>query len=102
MAVVDGIINDHQTGFHKGTLAPRSKPALEEDLDRLAGHRGVVRVRRAVARAVVGVDSVLETQARLLLAEYGLGKWVTDVELSVPGHGGGPDPGGFGVGGWSS
>lgn len=86
VAVVDGIINEHQTGFHKGTLAQRSKPALEEDLARLAGHRGVVRARRAVACAVVGVDSVLETRARLLLVEHGLGEWVTDVELSVPGH----------------
>lgn len=86
VALVDGVINEHATGFHAGRLAQRSKSALTDDLDELAGHRGVARVRRAVGRAVVGVDSVLETRARLLLEDHGLTGWVTDVELTVRGH----------------
>lgn len=36
VAVVDGIINEHQTGFHKGTLAQRSKPALADPVHRIS------------------------------------------------------------------
>lgn len=86
VAVIDGVINEHATGYHKGKPPLRSRARLAQDLTRLTGLRGTARVRKALARAVVGVDSALETQARLVLAAHGLTGWVTDVELSTPGH----------------
>ncbi|MDO5618827.1 hypothetical protein [Kocuria sp.] len=86
VAIADGIVNEHATGFSRGQLAQRDKRSLLADLDGLSGRRGVLRARAAVERAVPGVDSALETRARLLLEEYGLTGWETDVELGAPGH----------------
>lgn len=86
VGVIDGVVNQHSTGYRKGRPALREMSELVEDLRRCSGRRGIGRLRPALARAAVGVDSVLETRARLLLWRYGLGSWVTDLELSVPGH----------------
>lgn len=86
VALLDGVICEHTVGPRRGIPALRNLPEVKQDLLRLAGQRGVARVRRALARSVVGVDSALETHTRLLLNEYDPGiQWVTDIELRAPG-----------------
>lgn len=85
VAVVDGVICEHRTGMRRGVPALRSLADLAADLGRFEGHRGIGRVREAVRRAVVGVDSPMETYARLVLEDHGLTGWEADVEISAPG-----------------
>ncbi|WP_047692386.1 hypothetical protein [Kocuria sp. ZOR0020] len=86
VAMLDGVINQHRVGPLSLMPALRSPDDVEFDLKRLAGRRGVARVRSALEFARPGVDSAAETRARLVLMEFGLGEWLTDVELHVPGH----------------
>lgn len=86
IAVVDGVICEHRTGTHAGRAALRRRTDLEVDLERFAGRRGAARLRRAVEASAPGVDSPMETRARLTLEAHGLAGWETDLELSPPGH----------------
>lgn len=85
VGLIDGVICEHGYGPRAGLVPLRSRAALEAGLVRWKGHRGVARVRRALTRAAAGVDSAMETRARLLLAEHDDGDWVTDLELRAPG-----------------
>lgn len=86
VAMADGIVNEHFTGFSRGQVALRNLTTLMEDLRTFSGLRGVARTRTAVEQALPGVDSPLETNTRLLLHQHGLTGWETDVELGAPGH----------------
>lgn len=72
VAMADGIVNEHSTGFSRGQRALRNLRTLVADLEQFSGHRGAARTRAAVDQALPGVDSPLETQVRLLLHRYGL------------------------------
>lgn len=86
IAVVDGVISEHRTGLHAGRPALRRKAELEVDLGRFRGRRGAGRLRHALEASVPGVDSPMETYARIVLEGHGLMGWETDVELRAPGH----------------
>lgn len=87
VALLDGVINEHVTGIRAGSQALRSLTEVEQDLDRMVGRRGVARVRDSLERARVGVDSALETHARLALERHGLTGFMTDRQIHVPGLG---------------
>ncbi|WP_156125557.1 hypothetical protein [Kocuria sp. ZOR0020] len=87
VAVLDGLISFHQTGIHAGKPPPRALAEVEADLVRMGRRRGVARVRRNLSRCAAGVDSALETHARLALEHAGLAGFVTDREIRVPGMG---------------
>lgn len=87
VALVDGMINEHRTGIRAGMPPMRSLELVREDLARMATLRGVARVRMSLERAQPGVDSALETHARLALARQGFTEFVTDHEIRVPGAG---------------
>lgn len=84
VAVADGLICAHRTGPRAGEASWCVPGELMSSLERLAGVHGAARARRAAARAMPAVDSMLETMARLLLENHGLRGWGTDVELRVP------------------
>ncbi|NHU84931.1 hypothetical protein GWK18_04875 [Kocuria sp. JC486] len=86
VGIVDGVINEHETGINAGRPALRTRSGLAQDLGGFHGCRGVARLRSALDRAAVGVDSVLETKVRLLLEDHGLTGWTTDLQLQAPGH----------------
>lgn len=86
IATVDGVINEHRTGIQADRPALRRLPELQEDLGRFLGRRGARRLRHAVERAAVGVDSPTETSLRLLLEDHGFTGWETDVEIRAAGH----------------
>lgn len=86
VAVLDGVVNEHLHGYSAGVPPMRDLARVRQDLQRMAKRRGVARVRAALLRARVGVDSALETRTRLLLEGHGLSGWSTDVELLAPGH----------------
>lgn len=86
VVLLDGVIGQHSTGPRSGLGCLRRKPAVAEDLRRMAHMRGVGRVRRALERSAPAVDSALETRMRLLLQGHGLDGWVTDLEPSPRGH----------------
>lgn len=86
IAAVDGVINEHRTGIHAGRKPLRSRDDLVADADRFAGLRGGPRLRQALERCAVGVDSPMETYSRLILEDHGLTGWETDLRLSAPGH----------------
>lgn len=85
VAVIDGVICEHRTGISRGVPALRSQRDLSTDLERFESHRGVRRVRQALLRAVVGVDSPLETYTRLVLEDHRFTGWEADVEIRSPG-----------------
>lgn len=86
IAVVDGVISEHRTGMHANRPALQRREELEVDTERFLGRRGAARLRHALAASVPGVDSPMETFARLTLEAHGLTGWETDVELRPPGH----------------
>ncbi|WP_144793061.1 hypothetical protein [Kocuria palustris] len=81
IAAVDGVICEHRHGIRAGLPALRSLAQVRDDLRQLTGTRGTRRVRRALERARVGVDSEPETRLRLLLEDHGLRGFRTDLEL---------------------
>ena len=85
VAVIDGVICEHRTGISRGVPGLRSQRDLSTDLERFESHRGVRRVRQALLRAVVGVDSPLETYTRLVLEDHRFTGWEADVEIRSPG-----------------
>lgn len=85
VAVVDGVICEHRTGISRGAPALRSLSDLSADLERFERHRGIRRVREALRHSLVGVDSPLETYARLVLEEHRMTGWDADVEIRAPG-----------------
>lgn len=86
VALLDGVICEHTVGPRRGVPPLRNVMAVRHDLLRLAGQRGVARVKRALHRSMAGADSALETQARLLLNRHDPEiEWVTDIELTQPG-----------------
>lgn len=87
VALLDGVISEHRTGIHAGRPPLRSMDLVQEDMARMSGRRGAARVRRNLQRARVGVDSALETHARLALDLAGLTGFVTDHQIHAPGIG---------------
>ncbi len=85
VTVIDGVICEHRTGISRGMPALRNQRDLSTDLERFESHRGVRRVRQALLRAVVGVDSPLETYTRLVLEDHRFTGWEADVEIRSPG-----------------
>ena len=85
VAVADGLICAHRTGPRAGQASWCVPGELMSALERLAGVHGAARARRAAARAMPAVDSMLETMVRLLLEDHRLRGWETDVELRAPG-----------------
>lgn len=85
VALADGLICAHRTGPRAGQESWCVPGQLLWSLERLAGVHGVARARRAAARAMPAVDSMLETFVRLMLEDHSLTGWETDVELRAPG-----------------
>lgn len=86
LVLLEGIIDEHTTGPRAGLGCLRSREAVAVDLAGMTRVRGVMRVRQELDRALPAVDSALETRMRLMLEAHGLGGWVTDLELTPPGH----------------
>lgn len=86
LVLLEGIIDEHSTGPRAGLGCLRPLEAMATDLRRMSRVRGVARVRQGLERALPAVDSALETRMRLLLEAFGLRGWVTDIELTAPGH----------------
>jgi len=86
LVLLEGIIDEHSTGPRAGLGCLRPLEAMATDLRRMSRVRGVARVRQGLERALSAVDSALETRMRLLLEAFGLRGWVTDIELTAPGH----------------
>lgn len=86
LVLLEGIVDEHSTGPRAGLGCLRPLEAMATDLRRMPRVRGVARVRQGLERALPAVDSALETRMRLLLEAFGLRGWVTDIELTAPGH----------------